>query len=294
MRIGYPCINLSLDCRASRTFRLDSYSEKRMKRTIEGNLDCLEKIIDYNIENDMLFLRITSDLIPFASHEICDFNWRDHFSSRFKEIGKRLRENRFRVTMHPGQYTVLNSEKEDVYRRSLKDLEYHTDVLDLMNLDRTAKVNIHVGGVYGNKEKSKERFIERYRNLPGKIKKRLVVENDEKSYNIKDCLDISKTTGIPVTFDNLHHKINGSGDTIEEAIEKISRTWNKEDGPPVIHYSSQLQDKRPGRHADTIDMDGFGLFFEKIKNYDFDLILEIKDKEKSVKKVINSFLTQQK
>ncbi len=287
MRIGYPCINRSLDCIASSTFRLDSYSEEKLKETVEGNLDCLERMIEYNIENEMFFLRITSDLIPFASHDVCDFDWQDHFSKRFREIGEKFMDHNFRVTMHPGQYTVLNSEKEDVFRRSLEDLKYHRDVLDAMKLGPSSKINIHVGGVYGNKQKSKERFVERYRELDERIKRRLVIENDEKSYTVQDCLDVHEKTGVPVTLDNLHHSINNSGISLQEAMDLVSGTWNKEDDIPIVHYSSQLRDESSGRHAEEIDIDDFLDFFEKTKQHDFDLILEIKDKEKSVLRIID-------
>ncbi len=290
MRIGYPCINRSLDCIASSTFRLKSYSEEKLKKTVESNLDCLERMIDYNLENRMFFLRITSDLVPFASHEVCDFDWQKHFSERLSSIGEKFRDHNFRVSMHPGQYTVLNSNKNDVYHKSINDLEYHADVLDAMNLDTTAKINIHVGGVYDDKEKSKMRFIKRYKDISKKIKRRLVIENDEKSYSVKDCLDISKEIGIPVTFDNLHHSINGSHYSVEDALGEVSRTWNHKDGPPIVHYSSQLTGKRTGRHADTIDLEDFEGFLEKTRKYDFDLMIEIKDKEKSVKKIIENSL----
>jgi len=75
MKIGYPCINLSIDCRSSRTFRLKNYSEKRVKETIDKNLDCLRTILEFNVAKKMYFFRITSDLIPFAYHTIMTFDW---------------------------------------------------------------------------------------------------------------------------------------------------------------------------------------------------------------------------
>ncbi len=231
-------------------------------------------------------MRITSDIIPFGSHDICEFDWQSYFSDRLENIGKKLKDYGFRVTMHPGQYTVLNSIKEDVYRRSLEDLRYHTDFLDFLGLDRTAKVNIHVGGVYGDKERSKLRFEKRYRKLPESIKRRLVIENDDKSYTTKDCLDISKSTGIPVTFDNLHHSLKNNGESLTEIMELISKTWRPEDGRPIVHYSSQAKDGNPGSHAETLDLEHFRNFIKDTVQYSFDLVLEIKDKEKSAAKAI--------
>lgn len=286
MKIGYPCINLSLDCRASRTFRMKSFSEERLLETVRGNLSCLEKIIDYNIENELFFLRITSDLIPFASHKINGFNWQAEFSDRFREIGEKIKKNNFRITMHPGQYTVLNSDKEKVFEKAIKELDYHADVLDLLGMDIDAKINIHVGGVYGDKKASIKRFIDKYRSLPEKIKRRLVIENDEKSYSATDCLKIAEKAGIPITFDNLHHNINNNGEDLGNLLQEVFKTWKKEDGLPIVHYSSQKPGEREGRHVNHMDEDHFKGFLKDMNGFEFDLILEVKDKERSAKKAL--------
>jgi UV DNA damage endonuclease len=275
-----------MKCRASRTFRLKSFSEERLVKTVEGNLECLEKIINYNIDNNILFLRITSDLIPFASHQINSFQWQEKFSTKFKEIGRKIKEADMRISMHPGQYTVLNSNKELVSKKAIKELSYHADVLDLLGLDNSAKINIHVGGVYGDKKAAMDRFIRRYKKLPKKIKKRLIIENDEKSYSVSDCLYISKKTGIPVTFDNLHHQINNEEEDIERLLEEVFQSWDKEDGLPIVHYSSQKKDERSGRHADHLDGEDLKKFLKETTEFNFDLMLEIKDKEKSAKKAL--------
>ena len=79
MRIGYACINLSLSCRSSRTFRLKSYSAEMMEKTVAGNLSCLREQLHFNLEHDIYYFRISSDLVPFASHPICDFPWQRFF-----------------------------------------------------------------------------------------------------------------------------------------------------------------------------------------------------------------------
>ncbi len=286
MKIGYPCINLALTCKSSRTFRLKNYSEERLIESIDGNLDCLQEILEYNKNNKIFFFRITSDLIPFGSHPIMKFEWQDYFKEKFNEIGNFIKKQNMRISMHPGQYTVLNSKNDKVVNTSIKELEYHADVLDLMNLDCTAKIMTHIGGVYGDKKGSKKRFSKRYNKLSAKIKKRYVIENDDKSFNLADCLEIYEEIFIPIVFDVYHHECLNTGEIFEEVFSKFTQTWNKRDGLPIVHYSSQHQIKRQPSHADNIQLEHFKTFINKTKNYNFDLMLEIKDKERSALKAI--------
>jgi len=245
------------------------------------------KILEYNIKNNIFFFRITSDLIPFASHPVMQFKWQDHFKSTFKNIGNFIKDYGMRITMHPGQYTFLNSHNEEVYRNAIKDLEYHVDLIDLMGLESTAKVQIHVGGVYGDKEKSIWRFVEKYNKLEDKIKKRLIIENDDRSYNLNDCLLISHQVKIPIVFDIYHHSCYNNGESLTEAFDSFIKTWHFEDGIPIVHYSSEHHIKGKSKHAEFIDLPHFKKFIKSTKNYDFDIMLEIKDKETSALKAID-------
>ncbi|TFG15700.1 MAG: UV DNA damage repair endonuclease UvsE [Promethearchaeota archaeon] len=286
MKIGYPCINLSLECRSSKTFRLKNYSKEKLIETVDGNLRCLFEILEYNNSHNLLFFRITSDLIPFGSHPILNFDWQNYFKENFRTIGKFIKQKNMRISMHPGQYTVLNSKNQNVFENSIKDLEYHVDVLDLLELNRTAKVQIHVGGVYKDKKGSLERFKNRYLNLDERIKNRLIIENDDKSYNLNDCLDIYYSTGIPIVFDVYHHECNPSGKSLIESFKLFTKTWEIEDGKPIVHYSSEHLIKGKSKHADTIDLNNFKKFFQTTKDFDFDIMLEIKDKENSALKAL--------
>jgi len=140
MRIGYPCINRTLNCSASSTFRLKSYSEARLKTSIENNLECLLRILQFNLENRLYFFRISSDLVPFASHPVNRFSWQKHFQIEFEEIGEFIVKNRMRISMHPDQFTLINSIKDEIFERSKRELVYHAKILDLMKLDTSAKI----------------------------------------------------------------------------------------------------------------------------------------------------------
>lgn len=281
MKIGYPCINRSLSCKGDRTFRLRSYSEERLQQTIRNNLDCLFQILRFNLDYGLLFFRISSDLIPFASHPVCTFSWQTVFQKRFEEIGQFIMKNDMRISMHPDQFIVLNTLREDVFQRSVVELAYHAEVLDLMGLDTTAKIQLHVGGVYGEKAKSIKRFIARYQSLDASLKRRLVIENDEKSYSIQDCIQIHEKIKIPVLFDYFHHTLLNNHESLSDVLESCKKTWKPRDGIPMVDYSSQKPHMRKGSHAEHLNNPDFSRFLLRSKPYDFDLMLEIKDKEKS-------------
>lgn len=286
MKVGYPCINRSIGCTANSTFKLASYSEERLIKTVKNNLECLAKILRYNVENDLLFFRISSDLVPFASHPVCKFDWMNHYKLQFKEIGEYIKKKDIRISMHPGQFILINSIKEKVVQRSINELDYHCKVLDAMGLDITSKIQIHVGGVYGDKPKAIERFVERYESLSESIKKRLVIENDDRLFSLKGCLYINQLTGIPVVFDSFHHECLNSEESVRDAIMKAQTAWKDKDGSLMVDYSSQKEGERRGKHATTIDLSLFKNFIDETKGLEFDIMLEIKDKEKSALKAI--------
>lgn len=281
MRIGYPCINRSIGCSANKTFRLASYSEERLIETVVGNISCLKKILAWNAEHDILFFRITSDLVPFASHPVCTIRWQEHFRSELAKMGEFIRESGTRISMHPDQFIVLNAPNTEVVDRSIAELAYHASVLDAMGLDATAKIQLHIGGVYGDKIESLARFTRVYRDLDKAIRRRLVIENDDNRFTAADCLEVHNETGIPVLFDVFHHACNNTGDDAVDALHLTGDTWKKSDGVPMVDYSSQHPGKRPGSHADHIDADDFAAFLRISRPCDRDIMLEIKDKETS-------------
>lgn len=286
MKIGYACINTLINCTTNSTFRLKSYSEARLIETIQQNLDCLKKILQWNVENKIYFFRIGSQLIPFASHPVCKFKWQRHFEEDFLKIGNFIKKHGIRVTMHPDQFIVLNSKNQSVVRRSISELEYHCQVLDLMKLPYSAKIVIHVGGVYGEKERSIQRFISNFKKLKPCLKKRLVIENDEKLYSLKDCLFISSQLKVPVIFDSLHHDCLNNKESVLSAVQSAARTWKKADGVPIVHYSGQKRNAPCGYHSQTVDLEDFKRFFEQVKDIECDIMLEVKDKEQSALKVL--------
>ncbi len=287
MRIGYACLTLGVRETNFRTCILKNASEENLLSIIEHNLDILENIIDYNIQNNIKLFRISSDIIPFGSSPANSLKWWDIFEEKFSDIGNKIKGSGIRVSMHPGQYTVLNSLDEDVVSNAVKDLEYHNRFLDSLNVNKSNKIILHIGGVYGDKKAASQRFVDNYKLLDPKIKERLVIENDDRSYNIEDVLEISKIIHIPVIFDNLHNEVLPSNGIKSDKywIEEVNKTWTEGNGNQKIHYSQQDKNKRSGAHSFTIRLKEFMDFIEDL-NSELDIMLEVKDKNLSAVKCI--------
>lgn len=281
MRIGYPCINRSIGCSANRTFRLASYSDERLLSTVQGNIACLNKILAWNRDHDILFFRITSDLVPFASHPVCTFPWQDRVADELAATGDLIAAAGIRISMHPDQFIILNSPDPRVVARSIAELHYHAEVLDLMGLPESAKIQLHVGGVYGDAAGSIARFVRTCNNLDPGISGRLVVENDDGRFSAADCLGIHEQTGIPVLFDVFHHTCLNHGEEVRTLLSRVGPTWKRTDGTMMVDYSSQNPEKRAGGHADHIGLSDFRQFLSLSLPHDMDIMLEIKDKESS-------------
>ena len=182
--------------------------------------------------------------------------------------------------MHPGQYTILNSPRPDVVTNAIADLSWHTRFLDTLGVDASCKVNIHVGGIYGDKAVAIDRFVAVADELPQAILRRLTIENDDRTYTANDLIDVSSRTGLPFVFDWLHHHANPNttGD-VTEIMRRCFETWKPEDGIPKTHYSTQSPNLRPGAHADFIDPDDFVRFLDSAPDKPFDCMLECKSKD---------------
>lgn len=281
MRIGYTCINHSTACSGNRTFRLASYSDERHLATVSNNLTCLSRILSWNIRHEILFFRITSDLVPFASHPVCTSGWQRYLADDLSAIGDLIARSRVRISMHPDQFIILNSPDRRVVERSIDELAYHAGLMDLLDLPATDKIQLHVGGMYGDPGGSIARFVHTYDRLDPLIRKRLVVENDDRRFAAADCLEIHNMSGIPVLFDVFHHACRNSGEDITTMLSLIARTWKGSDGTMMVDYSTQNPKKRMGAHAEHIDLDDFKHFLSVSKPMDMDIMLEIKDKESS-------------
>ena len=247
--IGYACINMELSQQKPRIYT----GRSMIKRTFEqrgieyasqlglDNTKDLYKIIKWNNNNGFKFFRITSNLFPWCSeYRLQDMPDYGEIKMVLREIGKYVKANEMRITSHPGPFNVLTSPREHVVQNCIKDLSIHGEVFDMMGLSRTPynKINIHIGGAYGDKVSAMKRFCENFHLLPNSVKSRLTVENDDKAsmYSVKDLYEgVYNVIGIPIVFDYHHHRFCSGDLSEQQALEMAIKTWG--DIVPVVHYS---------------------------------------------------------
>lgn len=289
MGIGYACLTEGVEGIKYKACRKENASDENLKEAIDNNLAALDKMLDYNIKSGVRMMRITSDIIPFGSHPVNRLRWWEVFENELNSLGKKAKENKIRLSMHPGQYTVLNSPNKEVVEKAVANLAYHARFLDSLDLDGSSKMVLHIGGAYGNKKEALERFAKNYVNLAQNIKDRLVLENDDKIFNIEEVLVLGSLLSAPVVYDNLHNKLNHCMvKSDKDWIVEAGKTWKEKDGRQKIHYSQQAEGKKPGSHSDTIDVGIFSKFYEEVDGDRIDIMLEVKDKNLSAVKCINA------
>lgn len=289
MSIGYACLTIGVPNTDIKGCMLKNATEEKLDELIEHNLSSLKNIIDYNFANEIRLFRISSGIIPFGSSPVNTLQWRNLYKDELVMVGRSIRKAGIRVSMHPGQYTVLNSLDKKVAERAVEDLMYHSGFLDSLGVDSTNKIILHVGGVYGDKKAAIQRFSERYKDLDESIRQRLVIENDDKSYHIGDLLELGARLGMPVVYDNLHNKVNCCDSSKDDFywVSQCRSLWKQKDGKQKVHYSQQDRLKSAGSHSKSIAINEFLHFFEGLGENKPDIMLEVKDKNLSAVKCIN-------
>jgi UV DNA damage endonuclease len=281
LNIGYACLALGVPDTQMKTCRLKNAEPDMLMAITAHNLSALETMLGYNNQMGIRLFRISSDIIPFASHPSVAFAWRDAFASQLGSLGALIRQFGMRVSMHPGQYTLLSAKDSGVTERSLADIRYHAALLDALGTDHTHKIVVHIGGVYGDKTQSLQRFRAHFEHLDAALKQRIVLENDDRHYHIGDVLETASALGVPAVYDNLHHQANSCGGSDTQWIDACRPTW---DSRQKIHYSQQAAEKRQGAHSATIHVREFIDFCNALPSRDIDVMLEVKDKNLSAVK----------
>lgn len=303
IQLGLCCLNTTLRSQkpsvfASRKMIIRTIKEKGidvLKEKITQNLKDVLTMMDWNEQNGIKVYRLSSEMFPHKSNprvESYDF---DFAVDLLKQIGDKSKKYNQRLTFHPGQYNVVGTPNEKVFKQTCVDLKYHADVLDLMGLGRDSVMVVHGGGLYGDKEATIERWCNQFVKLPDNVKKRLVLENCEKCFSVEDCLVISKLVNIPVVFDTHHHECykllhpEHILKPVKKYIPFILQSWKNRNIKPKFHVSEQGCG-RTGHHSDYIeDIPEYLLEIPKKYNMDIDIMIEAKKKELAIFKLYEKY-----
>ncbi len=292
---GYACISSVIkDCSTASTVPLSSYNKLhdleskifRLERVARSNLTNTIRLLWHNIAEGIKLYRFSSQLIPLANHpsgQVWDFT--DILKDELSKIGNIVKDHGLKVSTHPGQYTVINTPDNGKYNNTVQDLIYHDKVLQAMGLDENAIMVIHVGGVYGDKKASLERFKYNFQKLPTSVKKRIAIENDDTSYSISDVLELCKFLQRPMVLDVHHHNCYNQGEELIDFLEDIFSTWENLKRPPKIHFSSPKSKEQPLYHADYIDTSSFKEFLILASDFHFDVMIEAKKQDAALLKL---------
>lgn len=279
INLGYVSIATCLDVTTSTTLTYTEFCKNKdynkLDSIIKSNLEALSNIIDYNIKNNIHFYRLTSKLIPLATK--VKFDYIKKYKKYYDEIGKKIEKNNIRIDVHPDQFCVLNSTKKEVLDNSFEILKYHYNILEALHIKNKIIV-LHVGSSVFGKTNSIKRFINNFNKLPIYIQKCIAIENDDKIYNVDDCLDLCNKLNIPFILDYHHHICNHVNMNID--YEKILNTWTIK---PKMHFSSQKnKTKKDFRsHHDYIEPLDFINFINTLP-FDVDIMLEAKAKDEAL------------
>ncbi len=297
MKIGYACINMTLGSMkpkitTNRSMVKKTFDNKGLpyvSELVEHNLMDLIRVIEWNESNGIKFYRMSSDMLPWMSeYKLTDLDNFNTIKTLLMKVGELSKKYDQRLTFHPGPFNVLASPNDDVVRRTVLELNKHSEIMDLMGLSTTPynKINIHVGGVYGDKKSALQRWVDNFGMLDENTKSRLSIENDDKTsaYTVEDLMFVYEKTNTPIVFDYHHHTCHSDNKTHKEALELSISTWPK-DITPIVHVSEPRDEKNFRAHHDYV------LSYIDTYGYDVDIMVEAKMKELAVLKYIEKFIS---
>ena len=292
-QFGYCCINTHLQktekVTTNRTMRKATFQLKGVDYVSElalQNVKGLLRIVEWNNENHVKVFRISSDMFPWAS----EYQWEDlpdmdQIRSYLSLAGQKATAAGQRLSFHPGPFNCLTSKKPDVVKRAVKDLAIHGDVMDMLQQprDHRSKINIHLGGAYGDRPAAINRWVKNFDLLPDSVKSRLTVENDDRLnlYSVKMLFEnVYNRTGVPIVFDSLHFACGPQDSSYQEAIDMAVSTWPKSIRPVCHHSNSRKLYEDPSKQIKA-HSDYYYTPFDSC-GHSVDVSLEAKAKEQAL------------
>jgi len=233
--------------------------------------------------------RIMSPLFPRMTHPVVGYQLADlpeclQITALLEQVRSFSRSHDIRLSFHPDQFVVLSSPHPAVVANSVMELEYQAMLAEAVGAD---VINIHAGGVYGDKPTALARLCETVTLLPEAVRMRLTLENDDVSYTVRDLLPVCEQLAIPLVYDLHHHRCNPDGLTVEEATQLARETWQAVGREQYCHISSPKNgwgSGNPKPHADYIDSADLP---ECWLGREMTLDVEAKAKELAVVKLMN-------
>ena len=292
IRLGYACITNALDETSSSALTFSHFKKlennkkgsgyNKLNEVIISNFKSLKNILIYNIKNNVSVYRLSSNIIPLLNHPdvFIDLN---KYKEYFLNIGKIINENGIRADIHIDPFYVLNSVSDNVVKSTINICKIYHNMFKLMNIK--SNLVLHVGGKTISKSDGIKRFINNFKLLDKEIQKIIMIENDDKIYNIIDCINISKFINCKICLDYHHFKCNNNKENLSNYLDFIFNTF---EDIPKIHFSSPKSKKEYRSHHDYIDIKEFVKFIDMIKFYnrDIDIMIEAKMKDDAVFRLI--------
>ncbi|ARU61994.1 hypothetical protein CBW65_14015 [Tumebacillus avium] len=292
IRLGFVAMSQHLkNASPSQTMTVTNF-QKIIDR--EVGLRKLTRIAASNIQNSLRVLRhahahglhiyrFTSKLVPLLGHELtADWDFWGKLGPEFSEVGDFIKAKSMRVSFHPDHFTLINSKSQEVVENSVRDLERHVHMFNMMGLDERAKLVMHVGGSYKDKGESLARFADNWHLVPPQVQARITLENDDKTYTAAETLQLCEQLNVPMVLDIHHHRCNPGSDELRDLVPRIFRLWDDTGLPPKIHVSSPKDEAKPLHHADYIDLNDLLPFLDLVHELggsDLDIMVEAKQKD---------------
>lgn len=292
MRIGFACIVMELNDKPAKERVFTNRSMVKKTFIQKGlpyasslalqNCKDLVSILKWNNDNGYDFFRMSSNIFPWHSEylleELPDY---EEILENLKIAGDFAKAKDIRLTFHPGPFNKLCSNDDKIVINTIRDLEHHSEIFNLMGMSESHynKINIHVGGVYGDKSFATKNFCDNFKKLSESLKSRLTVENDDRAsmYSTLDLYNmVYKKVQIPIVHDIHHHEFCTGDISQKEAMEMAISTWANI--KPVVHYSESRRAEQGGKVKENAHSD---YIYNKIETFDFDVDIMVEAKKKS-------------
>lgn len=266
--------------------KLNNLGTLELDKIISTNLETLNKVIDYNYQNNIFFYRMTHNLFPLHSIKNIDYDYLKHKAKCLK-IGEKIKQYNMRIDAHPDHFLILSTTKQEVLENSIRIIENHKTLFDMLNIN--AKIILHIGSREITKEDAIKRFENNFLKLDKELQNIILLENDDRIYTVTETLELCERLNIPMVLDYHHFKCNHlKNEKIDKLLPRIIKTWQDTNLPPKMHFSSPKNLKEKRTHNFYIDYNSFIKFVDLIKNLNIniDIMLESKGKDEALFKLL--------